>query len=369
MAITILEKEYAGETYYEMASDALCYRFTYSGGVVKSFWESNGITTSGFNLYAGTLAECLAEMSSKGLTPITPTRLSFECIVDSGAGKSFQLPLESGGTYDFDVWTKKTTDKEFLGDPVSIDTWNQAETDLSFDEDASYNIKIEGTIKGFRFNNGGDKSKLLNIQSWGSLNLGNNNGYFYGCNNLIVTAFDKLDLTDTTTFYRAFRDCASLTSFIDGWNCMDTSSITNMYQAFRGCTNFNADISGWDVSSVTDFTNMFSLCSAFNVDISGWDTSSATTFMGMFNACVAFDQDISGWNVESVTDMALMFNGATLSTANYNPLLIAWSAQSVQSGVTFSAGSSKYDSGDPTTARAVLVGAPNNWTITDGGQV
>ena len=71
-----------------------------------------------------------------------------------------------------------------------------------------------------------------------------------------------------------------------------------------------------------------------------------------------------------VTDMTDMFAAATLSIPNYNALLNGWSAQTLQSGVTFHGGNSKYSQGG-TAGRADLTGAgTHNWTITtDGGSV
>ena len=33
-------------------------------------------------------------------------------------------------------------------------------------------INISGKLDGFRFNNGGDRNKLINITSWGGLKFG-----------------------------------------------------------------------------------------------------------------------------------------------------------------------------------------------------
>jgi hypothetical protein len=59
-----------------------------------------------------------------------------------------------------------------------------------------------------------------------------------------------------------------------------------------------------------------------------------------------------------------MFNSITLSTANYDSLLIGWNAQVLQSTVTFSGGNSTYCAG--TSARANMISS-DSWTITDGG--
>jgi len=66
-----------------------------------------------------------------------------------------------------------------------------------------------------------------------------------------------------------------------------------------------------------------------------------------------------------VTNMANMFNGVTLSLASYDALLLGWSARSLQSDVTFSAGNSQY-SPSSQAARDTLTDA-FGWTVTDGG--
>jgi len=68
--------------------------------------------------------------------------------------------------------------------------------------------------------------------------------------------------------------------------------------------------------------------------------------------------------------MSGMFVNITLSTANYNALLVGWEAQSVQTGVALHGGNSKYTAApsDAATARAALI-ADHSWVITDGGPV
>jgi surface protein len=152
---------------------------------------------------------------------------------------------------------------------------------------------------------------------------------------------------------------------ISSWN---VSSVTDMSQMFFSAESFNQDISSWDVSSVTDMSTMFLGANSFNQDIGSWDVSSVTDMSTMFYEARAFNQDIGSWDVSSVTDMSWMFNGASsFSTTNYDALLIGWAAlPSVQSGVTLNAGTVQYTPA-ASTARAVLTGVPNNWTILDGG--
>jgi len=62
-----------------------------------------------------------------------------------------------------------------------------------------------------------------------------------------------------------------------------------------------------------------------------------------------------------------MFTGVTLSTANYDELLISLHNQSLQSNVEFDGGNSQY-SAEAADSRSFLE-TTFNWTITDGGQI
>jgi len=66
-----------------------------------------------------------------------------------------------------------------------------------------------------------------------------------------------------------------------------------------------------------------------------------------------------------VTDMSLMFHQAPLSTANYDALLLGWSALNLQNDVTFWADNSTYSS-SAQSARNILTDV-YNWTVYDAG--
>lgn len=165
-----------------------------------------------------------------------------------------------------------------------------------------------------------------------------------------------------------FQDMFNTSSFNQNIGAWTTTAATNMSGMFRG-SPFNQDISGWDLNGVTTISTMFLDNTAFNQDISAWDTSTISLMVSTFSGATAFDQDIGSWVVTALTNATTLFNNVTLTTANYDALLVGWEGQAVNNNVTFDGGNSNYN--DPSaaaTARAALI-ADHTWTITDGGGV
>ena len=333
----------------------------------------------------------------------------------SSASNQIQLPLDSGGTYNFTVnWGDGTSDV--------ITSWNQPETLHTYATAGIYQIGLVGTIQEWSFGNAfvNDNEKLLSISSWGDLQFGfANDQNFIGCVNLDLSSVtDVPDLSITTIFINTFDSCASLTT-INRSNEWDTSNIVATIATFAGCTNFNSDISSWDVSNVVDMNTMFANCLLFNSDISGWNTALNTSMVLMFLNCSSFNQPISIWNTSSVADMTLTFSSATsfnqplntwnvslvtdmngmflnatafdqnigswnvslvsdfnlfmfgksftnYSSANLNAIYNGWSLLTVQPNLTINFGTIKYTLAGQ-AGKNILTGAPNNWVISDGG--
>ncbi|MEO1211749.1 MAG: BspA family leucine-rich repeat surface protein, partial [Cyanobacteria bacterium J06638_20] len=202
-------------------------------------------------------------------------------------------------------------------------------------------------------------------------------------------------VTSATSMISMFTGALAFNQPIGSW---DVSSVTNMEGMFSNAQAFNQDLSGWNTANVISMANMFTAAKAFNGNITGWDTSSVERMHAMFFRAEAFDQDIGGWDVSKVTWMNAMFAGAisfdqdigdwdisslesdragnmfssvTLSTANYDALLMGWSTLDTSTGEThiptnlnFLGGSSQYCLG--AAARQELIDT-YNWTITDGG--
>jgi surface protein len=185
---------------------------------------------------------------------------------------------------------------------------------------------------------------------------------FADCINLVINAKDTPDLSQVSEMSYLFNYAESFNQDIGSW---DVSNVTDVSGMFRGATAFNQDISSWDVSNVTDMGYMFAFASAFNQDISSWDVSNVTDMRYMFYGTSSFNQDIGSWDVSNVTKMIGMFEYATLSTQNYDALLIGWSSLTLQNGVSFDGGGSQYSSGAQ-SARNILTDV-YNWSISDGG--
>ena len=146
-----------------------------------------------------------------------------------------------------------------------------------------------------------------------------------------------------------------------------STQLTNSNKAalITSATNGD-DITGCDVSGITDFSNMFKNLTSFNQNISGWTTTAATNMSGMFEGATSFNKSLANWNVASVTNMTDMLKGTAITVANYDAILNGWSQISLQSNVTFGAGTLQYSSAS-VSARNTLANT-YSWTINDGGQ-
>ena len=298
-----------------------------------------------------------------------------------GSGYNYNVDCNNDGTDEVTGYTSSTG---YICDygPTGLNTGP-----------GTYTIRIKdnsGRGTGFPriyFNYGKERLKLLDVQQWGTGKWSSMNKAFSGCNNLgTFTATDSPDLSLVTDMSFMFTATYNFSADLHNW---DTSHVTNMAYMFND-TNFNGDIGSWNTGNVTNMVGMFKYAIDFNQDISNWDTSKVTNMGEMFVDADAFNQNISGWNTGNVTNMNYMFQntnvfnqnlgawdvskvttainmfaGKTLSTANYDALLIGWDAQTLRPNVTFSGGYSRYCDG--AAARANMI-ASDGWIITDSGQ-
>ena len=385
-----------------------------------------------------------------------PIDTTFKITVDTtkagSASNTFVLTLHSGTTSMTVSWGDGNSDV--------ITAYNQAELTHVYASSGTYQISLDGSFAGVKFNNTGDKLKLASIDNWGTNAWSSMYLSFGGCSNMVANYTDNPDTSSVTTMFATFFGCSSFNGIIN----FSTSNVTNMQQMFHFCNNFNSSVTFSDTSNVTtmkqmfsgcgnfnnpltfncisvgsmnnifdscisfnslptfsntsnvtDATRMFYNCTNFNKDVN-FDLASVTTVKEMFyqassfnknisfnlasctNAqsmflncyafnspitlsntsliatfnstfanCTLFNQDISGFSINAVTIASNMLSGTAFSTTNYDLLLVAWQGQTHNNSVTFHAGTAKYSSGAPATARAALI--TDSWTITDGGAV
>jgi surface protein len=241
----------------------------------------------------------------------------------SSTSTQVKLPLVSTGTYNMVVdWGDNSTN--------TITTWNQAETTHSYALSGTYEIKITGICKGWRFVSTGDRLKLLNVSKWGSLEITTDSA-FYGCTNLSASTQDA-PVISSTSLLDTFRDCSNFNGNLNNW---DVSNVTNMQQMFLNALRFNQPIGNWNTSKVTNMLQMFREARAFNQDIGGWDVSKVTSMnganTGMFYSAVAHNfnnggsPSINNWNMSGITSLYDMFNGCT----NFNQPIGSWNISNV----------------------------------------
>ena len=195
----------------------------------------------------------------------------------SSAVNTIILPLIPEGSYEFTIdW----------GDGNVHMVSNVSEGQHVYASPGIYTITITGCINGWKFNNTGDRLKLLDIMQWGCLEGAGYNS-FYGCGSLTtVSANDTINLTGLTSLSGQFRDCSAMTSIdVSNW---DVSGITNVGNQFNGCTSLTTlDVSNWDVGAMMSLNGQFMNCSSLTtLDVSNWDVSSGVIFNGQFQDCV-----------------------------------------------------------------------------------
>ena len=275
----------------------------------------------------------------------------------------FQQTQAQGGSVDSEPGGYVFADKSALS--TAVGEWNndEAAATLTYGDINTWDVSaVTDMSQMFQFS--GFNSDISN---WDVSNVTNMSQMFY-----FDPAFNQdissWNVSNVTNMSNMFNNVADFNQDLSSW---DVSSVTNMSNMFTEVMFFNQDLSSWDVSSVTNMSAMFKL-TGLPGDISNWDVSNVTDMSFMFegnSSMNSYTSNLGNWDVSSVTTMYNMFAGVELLTTTYDAILIGWAAQTLQSSVPFYGGSSLYSAGAAATARGVLTGAPNSWTITDGGQV
>jgi len=177
-------------------------------------------------------------------------------------------------------------------------------------------VIIDNTNSDFRFNDTGDKIKILDVSQCNGLNI-TNDSVFERCVNMTWTATDAPVIT-ATNLQQLFLGCEALNGG-GSFGTWDISAVTSLSNVFFGCYDFiGTGIENWNVGSCANFTQMFFAAHSLVAPIGVWDMSSATNISGMFRSNNGFNQDIDAWDVSSVQQMNHCFAGANSFTQDLN---------------------------------------------------
>jgi surface protein len=201
-----------------------------------------------------------------------------------------------------------------------------------------------------------------NISGWNVGTVANMQSMFEG-----AVAFNQnintWNVGNVTNFSKMFAQATLFNSPLGSWS---TVKATDMSEMFKNAVAFNQNISAWTTPLAQNMKSMFQGASSFNVNLSSWNVAAVTSMESMFQGAISFNQNLANWNISNVISMAGMFYGVTLSTTNYDALLMSWATRSPRPNVNFNGGNSKYTP-IAVTARSALINSPYFWTIVDGG--
>ena len=206
-----------------------------------------------------------------------------------------------------------------------------------------------------------------NLDSW-DVSSGNLFISTFQGSNVTLSTLSSWDMTSATNVSKMYQSALHIHSGISSW---DMSNITSISSMFNSSTGVIPDITGWTTSSFEIIGGAFANTN-FNQNISVWDTSSVTSIGSMFQNNTAINQNFGSWDITNVIAggfFRFMDNVTTLSTANYDALLISWEAQGPVSNIsTIYFGTTQYTKAPSpaATAHNSLL-TTYNWTIIDGG--
>jgi len=242
---------------------------------------------------------------------------------------------------------------------VHITAWDQAEGYHEYTGlDGEMIVTITGRMDVFRMDvsGPGEAAKILDFLGW--------DGVLF------------------KEYINMFKDCINMSYSAPNAPILATGApyAHSLEGMFYNCGNFtgdsaSGDFSWWDVSTITDFNNMFFQSGWAIAGCGAWDVSAGEIFFSMFEGTTAFDEDLSAWTptaADPAPDPAaysfkwFLYGATGFSVASYDLLLTAWSALTFDIADQSLNVNQQYTA---TAARAVLTGAPNNWSITDLGPV
>jgi len=232
------------------------------------------------------------------------------------------IPPHSTDTYDCTV---------YWGDGTST-VWDDTGANIisaelnthTYPAAGTYTVRIVGNFPQIYFDDGGDKLKILELRNWGDIGLISIDRAFLGCSNFVITAQDVPQPLDNQFegVRQAFQEIKAVNHKIKLYLVPEIGS-TNMSRILLGIEQgVNYNLNQWNTSGIENmFRSLYGLGDCPNLRCDGWDFESVTILDGFLQL-------------------------TTLSTENYDKLLISMASQDVNPDLDFHGGDSQY-SGDP----------------------
>ena len=185
---------------------------------------------------------------------------------NAGDSGSTEIKLNLGAGTDYTVdW----------GD-LQVDTLQGGDTtyDYGVGNEGIYNIKITQTGSNnqpLKFNNLGDKLKIIEIVDWGTSCIWSETGAaFLGCSNITAVGNGSVpDFSNSTVNGSVFKDCTSIVTLdVTGWSFATATYIGQMFMGMTSLTGFTG-LKDLVITNVTNIQHVFEGCtSLLSADLS-----------------------------------------------------------------------------------------------------
>lgn len=182
-----------------------------------------------------------------------------------------------------------------------------------------------------------------------------------------INSFDFSKVTTMLQFISNYPHTAAAHAFNNGgvainWN---NAICTNMQTCFYGNYSLNVGVT-LSTTVVTTMLYFMYACNTFNQTVTIGSTANATTMQLAFTNCSALNNDFAkNFNVSNVANFTSFMQGVTLSSSNYDNILVAWNSLDLVNNLAVNFGSSKYTTVGQAAKNQII--ADDNWTFTDGG--
>lgn len=163
---------------------------------------------------------------------------------NSGTSDQKQILVPSFSDSEFNIYWEEISNSSNYGTVKGNNN-----TTIEFPQKGTFRVSIAPQENGFRqisFNNGGDKSKILEVEQWGKILWSSFQNAFSGCENLVVSASDIPILSDVKDMSQMFSGAISFNQSIGKWNINNVLQMGNMLSnSGLDCQNYNQTLIGW----------------------------------------------------------------------------------------------------------------------------